>query len=65
MVRGKQATTGDKIVVNATLEGKNKEMFEALMDEYNLRYNTEVFFHILKKVYKLEFGSTIAPIQPK
>ena len=55
MPRGSQATDSDKIVVNVPLTGKNKEMFEALMAEYNLSYNTEVFLFILKKVYKLEF----------
>jgi len=46
----------DKLVVKAVLEGKNKEMFESLMDLYNLKYNIEVFHFILKKVYIIEFG---------
>lgn len=45
----------DKLVVKAVLEGRNKEMFEKLMDLYNLKYNIEVFHFILKKVYLLEF----------
>ena len=56
MPRGSQATDSDKIVVNVNLKGKNKEMFESLMDLYNLKYNTEVFHFILKKVYIIEFG---------
>lgn len=56
MPRGSQATDSDKIVVNINLVGKNKEMFEKLMEQYNLSYNTEVFLFILKKAYILEFG---------
>lgn len=55
MPRGSQATDSDRIVLNVTLEGKNKEMFETLMVKYNLSYNTEVFLYILKKIYDLEF----------
>jgi len=50
-----QSTNKEKRLVKITLVGKNKEMFEALMEEYNLTYNTEVFLHILKKIHKLEF----------
>ena len=56
-MRPSQSTNKDKRVLKIILVGKNKEMFEALMNEYNLSYNTEVFLFILKKIYKLEFES--------
>jgi len=59
MPRGSQATDSDKIVVNVNLIGKNKEMFESLMEHYNLSYNTEVFLFILKKIYIIEFGKEV------
>ena len=55
-MRESQSLDKDKLVVKAELVGKNKKMFEALMEEYNLKYNIEVFHFILKKAYKLEFG---------
>ena len=48
----------DKIVVKAILEEENKEMFLKLKNKYNLKYNIEVFHHILKKAFDLEFAET-------
>jgi len=56
-MRESQSENTDKLVVKAELVGKNKEMFESLMDLYNLKYNIEVFHFILKKVYTIEFGN--------
>lgn len=55
-MRESKASDSDSLVVKAELKGKNKEMFKALMEHYNLKYNIEVFHFILKKIYIIEFG---------
>ncbi len=45
----------ERIIVNARLKEENLNMFKKLKEKYNLKYNTEVFHIILKKIYDIEF----------
>ena len=55
--RESQKENNEDIVVKAVLNGRNKDMFNRLKEKYNLKYNVEVFHHILKKMYDLEIGN--------
>lgn len=52
-----QTAKKENQVLTVRLEGKNKDMFFDLKEEWNLKYNIEVFHQLLKKIHDLEFGS--------